>query len=167
VVYVTQLEWIRGQRKSLAALAAADRLPVEQLGPDMIVGMHAFEARGGRRFRWTEPVVLLRLASADADYEVRFDTGNLRGNPLDYVICVCAGGRRLPRTMLASEGDGTLIIRVPASFAAAATSGIVVVCSPYYPVRRGLPNRRRLGMPLLSIACVPSGGATRRSSVAA
>jgi hypothetical protein len=167
VVYLTQLEWIRGRMNSLSAPAATDRLPVEHLGPEAIVGMHALETHGGRRLRWSEPVLLLHLVLPEQGCELRIETGNVRGNPLDYVISVYVGGRKLPRAMLASDDDGTLVLSVPASFAASAAKGIVLVCSPFCPIRRGLPNRRRLGMPVMSIGCVPLSGATRMTSVAA
>jgi hypothetical protein len=130
------------------------RSTIDRLGPDAIAGVHALEAHRGRPFRWTEPVVLVRLALS-GDHELRIETGGIRGDPLEALIAVLAGGRVVPRELSTSDPEGTLVVRLPAPWSAAARDGLVLVCSPLRPDRTGSQDRRLLGLPVLSIATVP------------
>jgi hypothetical protein len=155
VVHCAQLEWVRRHHALPAPPMASGRWPIESLGPDTIVGVHGLEEHGGRRFRWTEPVVLLRLAPPEGEHELRIETGGLRGRPREAVVAVVAGGRVLPRALLADDDEGTLVVRFPSRWSAAARNGIVLVCSPLVPARQGVSDPRRLGLPVLSVAIAP------------
>jgi hypothetical protein len=48
-----------------------------------------------------------------------------------------------------------LTIALPDSFAAAAKDGVVLVCEPLSPARKGTPDPRTLGLPIMSIAVTP------------
>jgi hypothetical protein len=109
VVHLTQLEWIRHRKSRPALLPGLDRLPIERLVPDTVIGVHALEEHGGRPFRWTEPVALFRLAPSEDEHELRIETGGIRGDPLSSVIGVVADGHVLPRERLASDDEGTLL----------------------------------------------------------
>jgi hypothetical protein len=156
VVHLGRLEWLRRHAGATPPRAGVGRWPIEALGPDTAVGLHALEERDGRRFRWTEPVALLRLATPDGEHELRIETGGLRGGVADAVLAVVVGGRALPRALVSGDGDGALVVRLPPRWAAAAREGIVLVCSPLVPARAGAADPRRLGLPVLSVALLPA-----------
>ncbi len=155
VVRLAQLDWMRHRTAARASPLPPGRLPIDEIGPELISGVHGLERHEGRLFRWTEPVVLLRPALAEGDHELMIETGSIRGDPLGCVIMVMAGGRIVPRELLSSRPDGTLVIRLPASWAAAARAGLLIICSPLSPSRQGSPDRRLLGLPILSVAGAP------------
>ncbi|MGH7268106.1 MAG: hypothetical protein ACREMB_25085, partial [Candidatus Rokuibacteriota bacterium] len=156
VVHLAGLEWLRRHGAAPPPRAGTGRWPIESLGPDTVVGFHGLEAHGGRRFRWTEPVALLRLAPPDGEHELRVETGGLRGSAPDAVLAVVVGGRALPRALVSGDGDGALRVRLPPRWSAAAREGIVIVCSPLAPARAGAADPRPLGLPVLSLALVPA-----------
>jgi hypothetical protein len=151
VVHLAQLEWVRRHDGLAPPGRGPGRWPIEALGPETIVGVHALEEHGGRRFRWTEPVVLLRLALAEGGHVLRIETGGLRA-PGSAVIAVVVGGRALPRALLSLDQPGGLVVTLPPRWSAAARDGIVLVCSPLVPARAGVPDERLLGLPILSLA---------------
>ena len=119
---------------------------------DLLVGAHGLERQGGRRFRWTEPVALLRLALPADGAVLRVRTGGLRGAPLDYLQGIYAAGLSLPPANFGGDEE-TLEVRLPPNFAkAAADSGVVMVCRPFLPSRAGSSDRRRLGMPVVELS---------------
>jgi len=132
-----------------------DRWPIERLGPDAIIGVHGLEDHRGRPFRWTEPVVLVRLAPSEGDYELRIETAGIRGDPLAAIIAVVADRRVLPRELLTGDDEGTLVVRLPAPWSVAARSGLVLICSSLVPARAGSRDPRHLGLPILSITNAP------------
>ena len=154
-VRLTQLEWL--QRNPVAATATGlseGRWTIDQLGPDDIVGVHGLEEFGGHRFRWSEPVAMIRMAPRQTACELRVETGAIRGDPLRSLIAVAVAGRALPRQYCTSDDQGTLTIRLPAAFVAAADEGIVLVSDPLSARRAGTPDRRSLGLPVVAIAIV-------------
>jgi hypothetical protein len=163
VVHGTHLAWLARQAPLPAPPPAPGRTTVDRLGPEAIVGVHALEEQGGRLFRWTEPVVLVRMAAAEA-HELRIETGGIRGDPLDALLGVVVGGRALPPELATSDAAGDLVIRLPAAWSAAARRGVVLVCSPLRPARAGARDRRRLGLPVFSIAAVPLHGGVRTAT---
>lgn len=167
VVRLAQLEWVRSRAGSPKLPLAPGRLPIEQLGPDTIVGVHGLEEHHGRRFRWTEPVVQLHLAPLEHEHELRIETGGIRGDPLAAVVAVVVDGRVLPERSLSSDGDGTLIVRLPSARRPAAASDVIIVCAPLVPARVGSSDRRLLGLPVLAIGNVPAQAYARTGSAAA
>lgn len=117
----------------------------------MLVSAHGLEGEPGQRFRWTEPVALLRLALPEEGAVLRVQTGGLRGAPISYLQGIYAGRLRLPPEFISGD-DETLEARLPPSFArASAGRGIVLVCHPLVPSRAGSSDRRRLGMPIVEL----------------
>jgi hypothetical protein len=155
LVRLTQFEWIRDHPATNPPSLAHGCWPIERLGPHEIVGVHGLEEHGRGRFRWTEPVAMLRLAPHADDCELRIDTGGIRGDPLSSLIAVVVGDRILPREFVTSERNEVLIIRLPAGWLAATRDGIVLVCSALTPARFGKPDPRQLGLPIVSIEVVP------------
>jgi hypothetical protein len=151
VVRLTQREWVRRHAGLPPPGPALGHWPIEALGPETIVGVHGLEERSGRRFRWTEPVVLLRLALPEGDHVLRIETGGLR-SPLGAVIAVVVGGRVLPRGLVSVDAQRALVVALPPRWSAAARDGIVLVCLPLAPARAGAPDGRLLGLPVHSVA---------------
>lgn len=157
VIRLAQIEWMRRQFEPEPARRGLGRWPIETLGPETIVGVHALEEHGGRRFRWTEPVALIRLIPPRGDHELRLETGGLRGDPLAALIAVIVGGRPLPSALLGRGAGETLTIRLPQAWSAAAARGIVLVARPLVPPRRETHETRRLGLPVLSVTLAAPG----------
>jgi hypothetical protein len=131
---------------------AAGQSPIDRFDPDCLTGVHAVATHEGRPFRWSEPVVFLRGFPADGEFELRIDTGAIRGDPLPHVIAVVAGGRELPRTFIASDRKGVLTICFPGDWVDAAKKGVVIILSPQCDA-----EGRWIGLPILSIECAAPG----------
>jgi hypothetical protein len=156
-VRLTQLRWLlRNPVVATDAGLSEGRWAIERLGPNDIVGVHGLEEFGGRRFRWIEPVAMIRTAPRQTSCELRIETGGIRGDPLRSLLAVIVAGRALPRKYCTSDDRGTLTIHLPAAFAAAANDGVALVCDPLSPRRAGTPDRRSLGLPVVSIAIAPA-----------
>ncbi len=117
-VRLAQLQWLHENPMSPAAALAEGRRAVDELGPGDIVGVHGREEFQGRRFRWTEPVAMIRIAPRQTACELRLETGGIRGDPLASLIAVVIAGRALPGKYCTSDDKGTLTIHLPAAFAA-------------------------------------------------
>lgn len=152
---LAQLEWLQENPVAPSAGLAEGRRAIDELGPGDIVGVYGLEEFGGRRFRWTEPVAMIRMAARQTACELRLETGGIRGDPLAFLIAVAIAGRALPRKYCTSDAKGTLTIHLSAAFAAAAKDGVVLVCDPLVPARGGIPDPRALGLPVISIAIHP------------
>ena len=100
----------------------------------MLIGAHGLEHAGGRAFRWTEAVALLRLDAPHGGV-LRIDTGGLRGTPADYLHSVHAGSRRLDVGQVGGDGS-SLEIQLPADPPNA--SDLVLICRPLATMRRDL-----------------------------
>jgi hypothetical protein len=155
VVRLAQLQWLHRNPISSTAVLSKGRRAIEELGPSEIVGVHGLEEFAGRRFRWTEPVAMIRMAPRQTACELRIETRGIRGDPLAAVIAVVIAGRALGRQYCKSDDEGTLTILLPAPSAAATKDGVVLVCEPLSPAHEGIPDPRTLGLPMMSIAIVP------------
>jgi hypothetical protein len=155
VVRLAQLQWLHRNPLPSPAVLSGGRRAVKELGPGDIVGVHGLEQVDGRRFRWTEPVAMIRIAPRQTACELRLETGGIRGDPLTSLIAVVVAGRALPRKYCTNDDKETLTIHLPAPFAAAAKDGVVLVCEPLAPAHEGSPDPRVLGLPIISIAIVP------------
>jgi hypothetical protein len=152
---VAELEWLHAHnREQLPALIPGGRQTIEELG-GALLPVHGLESHDAGRFRWTEPVCLLRC-STSAEGELVIDTGGVRGAPLEYVRSVYVDGRRVPATDL-HEHDGSTL-HVPLARAASNGPGIpvVIILEPLCPADHGSPDNRRLGMPVFSLELTPS-----------
>ena len=124
-----------------------DRWPMEKLPPDTVIGLHALERRGGRCFRWTESILILRPKLSKHRWtEVRIET--LCGNPLKRLIAVIADGRQIPLQWCTATPDGTLILRLPPRAKTSRNRMVFFVFSPL-PTSN---DARILGVPISSIA---------------
>jgi Glycosyltransferase like family 2 len=155
-VRASQLRW-SAQQNGLPTppVAPGGGLGAERLD-GVLVGAHGLERERGRRFRWTEPVALLRMVPPAEGALLRVDTGGLRGPPLDHLLGIYVAGEPLPPEQISGDEEA-LEARLPARFAQrAAGAGIVLVCRPFVPSRAGSTDRRRLGIPVVELAISPA-----------
>jgi hypothetical protein len=135
--------------------AAVGTLHAAVLG-SVIAGVYGLERAGQQLFRWTEPAALLRLSANVGSATLRLETGGLRGAPLDYLRGIYISGRPLPAELISARGTG-LEVRLPDLYSeAAADSGLVLISRPLVPARDGSSDRRRLGMPLVTMELSPA-----------
>jgi hypothetical protein len=137
------------EANGLPAPAPAGSIGAERL-EGVLIGSHGLEEHGGRRFRWSEPVALIRIAPT-GDAVLRLRTAGLRGHPLDYLQGVYVDGEELPAELVSGDSE-TLEVQLPERLAEAVTdSGIVLICRPLIPSREGSSDSRRLGVPVMEI----------------
>jgi hypothetical protein len=142
------------EMNGLPAPAPAGTIGAEHLD-GVLIGAHGLERDGARRFRWTEPVSVLRVDPGGGESRLRVMTGGLRGSPLDYLQGIYVGGEQLPGDLVNGDFE-TLEVRLPARLAhAVADSGVVLICRPLIPSRNGSTDSRRLGMPIAEIELTP------------
>jgi len=82
---------------------------------------------------------------------MRLLTGGFRGAPLTYLHGVYVGSQPLPPECTTGD-DEALEIRIPAPLTAAVSaSGLTLILRPLVPAHNGSSDRRRLGIPLVSV----------------
>jgi hypothetical protein len=140
VTELAQLRWIEeGTEGAPQGLGPGPHL-VESIGEGTMVGLHGLELHSHRRFRWSEPVLTLRVSSPDGP--LRIDTGRLRGSPLSCVTAAFLGSRRLRDDELRDEG-GVLVIPLSGGEAE-----LTLICRP---LTTDSDEHRMLGLPIFSV----------------
>jgi hypothetical protein len=120
-----------------------------------LIGAHRPEGEQGERFRWTEPVTLLRISPHAGAALIRVETGGRRGRPLDYLQGIYCAGRRVPGEAITGDEE-SFEVRLSTQLARlAAEKGLVFVLHPLIPSKGGSSDRRRLGMPVAEIELKP------------
>jgi hypothetical protein len=146
MVEATQLEWIDRHALVPTPVTAKSAVrPIQNVSPTEIVGVHGLETHDSQLFRWSEPVLTIR-GLPQRDRELRIRTNALRGDPARSVRAAFADGKRLPKAAIRSE-DGVLIISTGPDGA----DEVTVICRAMRPWRRGIADRRALGIPIFSI----------------
>ena len=155
-VRVTQLREILSENGPLPPLRdGGEPIQPVRLG-EAVVGVHGLESTGGRSFRWTEPVALLRLRIPAEGAVLRIDTGGLRGAaPLQCLQGIYAAGLPVPAEHVKADERWIEARLEPEIARAAAADGLVLVCRPLLPYRAGSSDRRRLGMPIFRLELGP------------
>jgi hypothetical protein len=138
-VRAAQLGWITERSDGDGARLGAGETRIEDAGEGAVIGTHGLESAGRRAFRWSEPVLTVRLEPAAAQRELRIDTGGLRGSPVAGLIGAYADGR--PLSGIRADGDH-LMVRVPPG-AAELTLLLRRLRAP--------GDDRRLGLPIFSL----------------
>jgi predicted dehydrogenase len=147
IVALTQLRWIDEHRPDPAPLAPAHSFAVADLPEDRLAGFHAPERADGRTWRWAAGLAQLDLPVPPGACELRLDTGGVRpdGAP---PLAVFVNGRRIKPA--AAEPAGWRG-RVPERALRDGRAELTLVSVPLRQWRQGSPDRRELGLPLVSV----------------
>ncbi len=121
-----------------------------------LIGAYRAEGKPEDRFRWTEPVALLRISPPPGAALIRVETGGRRGRPLDYLHGIYCAGRQVPREAITGDEESFEIRLSPALGRVAAATGLVFISRPLVPSKAGSSDRRRLGIPVARIELNPS-----------
>lgn len=119
-------------------------------------GLYALDVWEDQGYRWTEPLVTCRFVlPPEMDWNITFETGNLRGERVDYVLAVLWNGKVLPEEKIERD-HGQLQVQVTTSSGSGhEVQTLTLLCRPLKPWKHGSPDRRRLGIPLFSVCCEP------------
>ena len=109
------------------------------------LNVHGLEQHEGRPFRWSEPVLTLRLDSAARGGELRIDTGGLRASPRTCVIGAYLGEKRLRSSGLSEQGQ-FLVVPIPEI-----AGDLTVLIRPLNQPSGGSRDQRSLGLPIFSL----------------
>jgi hypothetical protein len=147
----------RNPRPAPPPLRFADT-PGGRLAPQHLPCPYPVEQYGGRTFRWTGPVATFPLDLAPGDYRLEIDTGELRGPVERLPVWVVWCGRVLEPEQVRRQG-GRLSVELTREMFAGGRPWLGVAA----PALRlsGTADRRRLGLPICSIAVVPREPARR------
>lgn len=122
------------------------RWPIHAIPECQRVGFHGLEHRDGEPFRWSEPVALLRLRLPEGRVRLAIETRGLRGEPRRYVRGLFWNGRAARELGLTGDRiTGVLDVRDEAP------GWLVLVADALRPERHGVPDQRRLGVPVFGI----------------
>jgi hypothetical protein len=127
---------------------------IQELPGDRLVGFHDVEVWQGRVFRWSLPTAGLRLALPAGGCRVVLDTGAIRSD-VSEGLRVFVDARRVPSDSVQTV-NGQVTFPIPPEPNRDSESFLFWICSPLEPSRLGQPDRRRLGLPLVSVALQPS-----------
>jgi hypothetical protein len=149
-VQIEQMLWVaRHDSPPLQIRDENDRLPIDKIDPQSMIGIHALEYIDDATFRWTRPVFLLRLALC-GDGTLTLETRNVRRGISLSDIAVVVGGRMVSSEDLALDDAGNIKFNIEATSASHEIDVVVMVrelCEPASENGRG----RRLGLPLFSV----------------
>ncbi len=122
---------------------------------DWLVGFYALEQWENASFRWSGPVSIVRLSLAKGSYEVKIETRSLRKAPVPLYLGVYLNRHKVPSSSL-QWNDGLLSFRIDSSmFDPSPEQRLILTCNPVRPWKFGVPDRRRLGLPIFSVRFTP------------
>jgi hypothetical protein len=136
-----QLRWIEANPDGEGTGLSDGAGTIEQLGRSVLTGVHGLERHQGRPFRWSGPVLTIRLDPGAGGEELRVDTGGLRGAPIAVLAAAYLGTSRLPKRRVREEG-AQLIIALPPGEA----GDLTLLCRPMED-----PAGRKLGLPVFAV----------------
>lgn len=119
--------------------------PIAEIPPAHRVGFHGLEM-DGVEFRWSEPIVMLRLAPMPGRCRVTIKTRPTRGAPLPHLRGAFWGARRVGAI---SGGED----RINLDFAVGSRGPrwLILVIDPWFAPG----DERRLGLPITSVSVEP------------
>jgi hypothetical protein len=122
---------------------------IQEFPVDRLAGFHYQEVWQNRVFRWSLPTAGLRLPLPPGGGRVVLDTGALRGDaPMDLRVFI--DGRQMPAHSV-QTANGLVTLAIPPEPHRECDSLVFWTCSPLEPSKRGQRDRRRLGLPLVSV----------------
>jgi hypothetical protein len=148
-VQIEQMLWVARHHSSpLQIRGGNDRLPIDKIGSQSIIGIHALEYIDDATFRWTQPVFLLRLALPGKG-TATLETRNVRRGISLSDIAVVVGGRMLSSKDLALDDAGNIKFSIEAQ--ASHEADVVVIAPELCEPSTESGHGRRLGLPLFSV----------------
>jgi hypothetical protein len=141
VTRVAQLRWIESRADAPPPCIGPGSQPIESVGEGTVVGVHGLEAHDGRRFRWGQPVLTVRVDPSRGG-SLSIDTGGLAGSPRSRVAAAYLGSRRL-RDDAIREAGTRLVIDLSGGGAE-----LTLLCRP---LPHGPGDDRSLGLPIFSL----------------
>lgn len=126
-----------------------------------LVGFSAVEQWENASFRWSGPVSIVRLRLPIRSYQVRIETRSLRKARASLCLGVFFNRHKVPASLV-HFSDGVLSFRIDsAMFDKGPEQRLILTCNPLRPWKLGVPDRRKLGLPIFSIEFTALGDATR------
>ena len=126
---------------------------IQELPGDRMVGFYDGEVWQGRAFRWSCPTAGVRLVLPVEGCRVILDTLAIRDDA-SLGMRVFVDGRQLPAHSIQTANEQITVLVSPEP-GRRSESFLLWTCNPLKPWRRGQPDRRRLGLPLVSVAVLP------------
>jgi len=114
----------------------------------------------GRVFRWSLPTAGLRLALPPDGCLVVLGTAPIRPDA-GVNLRVFVDGRQVPAHSV-HTANGQITIAIPPGPRRGSESLLFWTCSPFAPRMRDRPDRRRLGLPLVSVGIQSIGDVPAR-----
>jgi predicted dehydrogenase/GT2 family glycosyltransferase len=136
--------------------AVYDLRPAE-IGEEWLAGFKAVDRWGGEPFRWSGPVSVLRLGLPAGTYDVTIETRSLRQDAVPLCLRIFFNRHTIPASSL-RWNHGVLGFRIDRHmFEPGPEQRLILTCNPLQPSKQGAADRRKLGLPIFSIAFVPLG----------
>lgn len=146
------VEFLAERSRCAERVAAAKRtFSMADFSNDGLLGFFTPEQWHGETYRWSGPVGILLLALEKVACRIRIDirptgTWKVRHPHLFF------NGHHIPPDSI-DEADGHLIIKVHDwMFVPDARQRLTFTCEPFVPARHGLPDRRVLGVAIISLS---------------
>ena len=155
VVRLIQLDWIAAHPSDETPNLPVGDHPIEEIPEGVALGVHGLEQHEGRTFRWSEPVLRVRLGPDARGGRLRIDTGGLRESPRTAVIGTYLGGKRLRSSGLSEQGQ-VLVVPIPNL-----PGDLTLVVRPLEAPAGSPPDERALGLPIFAIDLENATSATR------
>lgn len=150
VVETALLKWNHERVSVEGSSLYPEKHTITDLSPDSIAGLHGLENYEGRPFRWSGPVLHLRLPDSEAIETVVLDTGRISPFPVDRVLLVLCGSDVLPQECLTHAPEGELVIRLPkVGFLAEKQNSISILIKE---TETSPEDTRDLGLPVFGIS---------------
>jgi hypothetical protein len=127
------------------------RYDMAEVSQRTLVGFHTRETCGGKTFRWSGPLALLRLHVSPGNYQVTLDTGSLRGAGCSFPYGLFWNGRRIARKSIRVEAGRIVFPIERTTFVPGPEQRLSIVCAPLQSLLRRSADHRRLGLPVCSV----------------
>lgn len=136
---------------------------LSEMQEEWLVSFHAVERWEDDSFRWSGPVSIVRLRVPTRSYEVKIETRSLRKAGVPLCLGVFFNRHKVPSSSIEFH-SGLLSFRIHSSmFDESPEQRLIFTCNPLRPWKFGVPDRRKLGLPIFSIAFTPIEVGTQRS----
>lgn len=164
IVRWTRFRCLARQSPPPSPTLSVGRRAVADLADEALVGFHCLEHSTQGPFRWTRAVAGMEFHLTPGDYRLRLRTGGLRRGVRTVLLDVFFNRTRIPQSEIGAEDDDLILPLAAGRFQAHDPQRLVLVCQPEYPGRSGSPDRRELGVPVVSGANFAARSAARCDS---